>query len=166
MSLEYLGAAQADRGGAQEMQRKMMELQQANDAESKALLGDKQAQWQQYQDTLPIRRQVGALQSSLGAANALSDSQTKSVIAAMSAEQSRINEERRLAIRQPGGAAAAVAQNNVEAQLQRQADEASRMVDAAASYLNAQQLETFHKTIDQQQELTRTVIRSVAPPKQ
>jgi hypothetical protein len=162
-AMGMLGGGQMDRAAAQELQRKIMEKQQANQAEIAATLGDKLPAWQQYQQTLPIRRQVNELQTALGGSNALTDSQTKSVIAAMAAEQTRINEERRNA---PPLPRAGTGNNTAEAQLQREAQSNARMVEAASPHLNSQQMDSFRKVLEQQMEMARTLVRSLNLPQQ
>ncbi len=80
------------------------------------MLGSKVPQWQEYQRTLPFRRQVNQLQATLGDENALSASQSKALMTALDAERTRIQEDSRNAPRPPAG----TGQNNMEQQMQRE----------------------------------------------
>jgi hypothetical protein len=154
-TLGALGGGTPDRATREEMQRKAMERQQANQAEVAAMLGGKVAQWQEYQATLPVRRQVGQLQSSLGTGKALSEAQSGSLIAAINAEQTRIAQDRRNEPRPAAGAP----QNFAEAQLQRVTETNRRLLSAATPHLNAEQLASYKRMLDQEESLTRRMVQ-------
>jgi hypothetical protein len=162
-ALELLGNnGQRDAAAAQERQRKAQEIQLANQAEVTAMLGDKATRWQQYQQTLPMRRQVNQLKMSLGTGNnALSDTQGTPLIAALAAEQSRIQQERRNAPRPPQQPGQPNPQTAIEQQLERAAEDNRRMVGVASSYLNPQQLDSYRQMLEQQQSMQRTLMRAV-----
>jgi hypothetical protein len=155
------GNGSQDAAAMQDARRKVQEQQTANQAELATMLGDKLPKYQEYQRTLPMRQQVSQLQAALGTGNnALSDTQSKQLITALSAEQSRIQQDRRNAPRQPQQAAANP-QAAIEQQLQRAAEENRRMVDAARSSLNPQQLENYQQLLEQQQNMQRTLLRGI-----
>jgi hypothetical protein len=144
---------------AQETQRNLQEIQLANQAEITAMLGGKATLWQQYQQTLPTRRQVNQLKMSLGTGNnALSDTQGTPLIAALAAEQSRIQQERRNAPAPPQQPGQLNRQTAIEQQLDRMAEDNSRMVTVASSHLSPQQLESYRKMLEQQLNMQRTML--------
>jgi hypothetical protein len=150
---------QRDAAAAQERQRNMQEIQLANQAEVTAMLGDKATRWQQYQQMLPTRRQVNQLKMSLGTGNnALSDTQGTPLIAALAAEQSRIQQERRNAPPPPQQPGPLNRQTAIEQRLERAAEENRRMVTVASSHLSPQQLESYRKMLEQQLNLQRTMM--------
>jgi hypothetical protein len=139
-----------DAAARQERQRKRAEMRQASEAELKATLGSKHAQWQEYQKTLPLRQQVSQLQASLGSGNnALSDSQARPLVTALAAEQARIREEQRLA------PAPANRQGFQETQRLRRAEESRRLLDVAAGHLTTQQLDGYRRMLEQEESLNR-----------
>jgi hypothetical protein len=155
------GNGSQDAAAMQETRRKLQEQQRSNQAELATLLGDKMPRYEAYQRTLPLRQQVSQLKTALGTGNnALSDTQGQQLIAALAAEQALIQQERRNTPGQqqqgPRDPQAAMDQ-----QLARAAEDNRRMVSAARSHLNAQQLESYRRMLEQQQELQRTLMRSI-----
>lgn len=143
-AIGMLGQAQ-DPAARQQLQRQIEEKQKANQAEIASMLGSRYPQYQQYQDTLPTRNQVNQLKAQLGTgSNALSDAQSKSLITALAAEQKRINEQPRIAV-----AAGSNPQTFMAEQARRREDNNRRLADAAATQLNAQQLDTYKKMLEQ-----------------
>jgi hypothetical protein len=143
----------------QELQRKTQEKQQANEAEIAAMLGSKYPQFQEYQGTTAARQQVNQLQTALGSSGitSLTDSQKQGLITALGAEQKRITQEN---LNAPAGAQRGN-QNYLEQQLEQNADKNRRMVDAASAYLNSQQLDSYKKMLDQQQEMISGLARAM-----
>jgi 3-oxoacyl-ACP reductase-like protein len=143
----------------QELQRKTQEKQQANEAEIAAMLGSKYPQFQEYQGTMAARQQVNQLQTALGSSGitSLTDSQKQGLITALGAEQKRITQEN---LNAPAGARRGN-QNYLEQQLEQNADKNRRMVDAASAYLNSQQLDSYKKMLDQQQEMISGLARAM-----
>lgn len=134
-------------GGAstQQMAGDVEELRQKGDAEIAAFLGDKYPQWKEYEGSLQARQQVNQLQTTLAASgNKLSDAQTRPLIAALSAEQKRIAED---AASNSGAAQAATPEERRQLAQQRTAENNQRLVDAAAPYMTAQQLETYKASL-------------------
>lgn len=157
-ALGMANAASMDRESVQEQQRKAMERRQANQAELTAMLGDKLPQWDEYQKTLPVRRQVEQLQTALGD-NALSEAQTKPLIAALATERARIQEDRRNTPVPITGNP----QERAEAGLQREVEENRRLLNVATSYLNPAQIEGYQQMLQQQEEMARALMRSMVP---
>jgi hypothetical protein len=154
-TLASLGGGTPDRATMEERQRKAMERQQANQAEMTALLGSRMPKWQDYQATLPARRQVSQLQSSLGTGKTLNDAQSGSLIAAINAEQARIQQDRRNAPRPAAGPP----QNAGEAQLQRVTENNRRLLSAATPHLNPEQLESYRRMLEQEESATRMMMQ-------
>lgn len=142
----------ADNRDPAAVQARIAKLQadrQANEAELKTMLGGKYTQWQEYKDTLPGRRQVTDLRAVLSASgNSLNDAQARPLIAALTAEQKRINDER--------FGSAAGAGNALLAQYSP--ENVKRMVDAASPYLNPQQLESFRQMREREANSRRALL--------
>jgi hypothetical protein len=153
-----MGGAGPNRGGAQDLQRQNQQQQQTDNAEISALLGTKYPAWQDYQSSLGSRQQVTQLQAALGANNALSDSQTQPLIHALATEQARIDQEARIAPTTPGR----TPQDTMQAQLDRTTENNQRLVNTAASYMNAQQLDSYKQMLDRQNNLARRFMGGAA----
>jgi hypothetical protein len=133
LAADVLSPANRDPATLQARMAKRQADQQANEAELKATLGGKYSQFQEYKETLPTRRQVTDLRAVLNASgSSLSDAQARPLIAALAAEQKRIDQEARA----PGG-------NPLTAQYTP--ENTNRLVGAAAPYLNPQQLESYRQ---------------------
>jgi hypothetical protein len=148
------GAASAD------SQRKMVERQLENDREIARALGNKYPAWQDYQGTIAARQQVAQLRSLLGSGqDALSEAQSKPLITALGAEQTRINQEEQSRL----GTAARSAQNInvIEDQLKGMAAHNERLVNAAASHLTNSQLDRYKRMLAQQGTMLRTIMGSM-----
>lgn len=161
-ALGALGAAGGDPAQMQELQRKVREQQQAQQAELNTMLGSKAPLWQEYQKTLPVRRQVNQLQSALGEGNALSASQSKALMTTVAAEQARIQEDRINAVRTAAAAGTRVP-NSPDDQLKRELENNERLVNAASSQLSPQQLDAYKKLLQQQTEMGRRLMQAIAP---
>lgn len=155
------GNAPMDAAAMQQRQREVQELERANRAELTTMLGDRMPKWEEYQRTLPMRQQVNQLRTSLGTGNnALSDSQSRSLMSALAAEQAQIQQDRRNAPRQPQQGPPNP-QANIERQLQRMAEDNQRMISVASSHLNPQQLEGYRNLLEAQANMQRTLLRGV-----
>jgi len=167
-SMDLLTGDNSDADARKELERKTQDLQRADEAELSTLLGSKYPQFQEFQSTMAARQQVDQLKSVLGASGGgdLDDAQSKSLVAALAAEQKRITQE---ANTNPVPAGRN-RQEAVDLQIQRTVEANSRMVDAASGYLNAQQLDSYRKMLDQQTQLVRRVLGAMAgtgtPPAQ
>jgi hypothetical protein len=149
------GDLPADQAAAEELQRKRTEQRQANEAELATALGDKYPQWQTYQQTLPLRQQVAQLQALLGgASDALGDAQARPLVATLAAEKARIDQEQRGAPRLPPGSTREQYQAQ---QQQRRADSNRRLLEAAAAHLTPQQVASYRRLMEQEQEMERVL---------
>ncbi len=143
----------------QEMTRNLQAKRQADDAELAALLGNKYPQFQEYQQTTTVHRQVSQLQAMVGSgADGLSDAQARSLTTALVAEQLRINQERSGT---PLVAQGRSLQETLQEQQRRTAENNRRLLDVAASQLNAQQLEGYRKLIEQRERASSVVTRAL-----
>ena len=148
-TIGQMAGGRGDPAAMQEMQRKNQERQKANDAELAAMLGSKYPQYQEYQGTLATRQQVNRLQTSLGTgSNALSDAQSKSLISALAAEQARIDQATR-------NSATSGNQQTAEERQQRATENNNRLISVASSQLNPQQLESYKRQLEQEQNVGR-----------
>lgn len=143
----------------QEAARNLAAQRQANDAELSTLLGSKYPQFQEYQQTMPVHRQVSQLQAMVGSgADGLTDAQARSLTTALVAEQLRINQER-------SSTAQAAPVRNVQDMLQQQqertAENNRRLLQVAGSQLNAQQLESYRRLIQDQERTSSALSRSL-----
>jgi hypothetical protein len=144
---------------AAEQIRSIQARHQANDVELSALLGNKFAQFQEYQQTLPVHRQVSQLQAMLGSgADGMNDAQSRSLTTALVAEQLRINQERSGA---PPATPGRTLQESMQEQQQRTAENNRRLLEVASSKLNAQQLAGYRNMIEQQEKSSSAMLRSL-----
>jgi hypothetical protein len=146
-TMAMLGAVGGDPA---EARRKAEEQGRAVDGEIAAMLGNRYPQYQEYERTLPTRRQVEQLQSALGPNDKLSDSQARPLINALSAEQQRIQQEQQSQprVQVAPGASQQDRMQQIQQMQQRNADNNQRLVAAATPYMNAQQLDAYRKQLD------------------
>jgi hypothetical protein len=140
-----------------EAQRKLLDRTIALEKEISKALGSKYPAWQEYQGTATARQQVDQLRALLGTGpDALSETQSKPLIAALGAEQTRINrvEQEKM------NAAARGTQpvNMIEEQLKSMSANNERLGSAASSYLNPTQLDRYRKMLAQQETMLRTIV--------
>jgi hypothetical protein len=139
LAADVLGGGPTDPASLQARMAKRQADQLANEAELKTTLGSKYPQWQEYKETLPTRRQVTDLRAVLSASgSSLSDAQARPLITALAAEQKRIEQEARESAMSGNRPALPMLQ-------QYSPENTKRVVDAAAPYLNPQQLESFRQ---------------------
>jgi hypothetical protein len=111
----------------------------AEEAEQATLLGNKYPKWRDYKAALPLRLQVKSLGDSLNADDIpLSDAKVEPLIAALVAAQKQIG---------PGGTPPTAESDRI-------------LLDAAAPFLSAPQLEVYRKILGRQPNRAR----SVPPP--
>lgn len=121
--------------------------------EVETLLGARYPRWQQYQQTLGQRRAENwkrlaevELRGVIGSADQpVDDAQFQNLQAALSAEESRFNQEVRAA---PG----------MQQQVQRMSALNRRLVDVASAHLDARQLERYRRHLQQQEEMVRLAL--------
>lgn len=142
-----------------EAQRKATETMRKGQAEVADFLGPVREQaWQEYQQTLGARKQVGQLGTTLTASgHSLSDSQSESLLATMATEQQRLKEETRyIALTYDPRSQS----DRQEATLKATEESNQRIVDAARSYLNPQQLAALKSSMAQRSAMARAVSRA------
>jgi hypothetical protein len=154
-----------DSGATQEFRQpsRQMERQRANGAEIEAALGTKFPQWLSYQQTLPLRQQVAQLQSQLGDGDALSDAQARSLVTTLAAEKARIDQEQQRSgpPLPPSGTREQYREQFQAQQQQRRADSNRRLLEVAAAHLTPQQVASYRRLLDQEQEMERMLMRSM-----
>ena len=155
VALEEDGREVIAAGNTAEYKRMAEASTQAAEADLVAMLGSRYPQWQQYKDTLPGLRQVIDLRPMLIAdGNPLSDAQARPLIAAVAAEDNRMDEEA-FAPMQSG-------RSYQEAlRLRTSSESTNRLVNAAAPYLNPQQLERYRQMLERDREYRRTTMSVV-----
>jgi hypothetical protein len=154
-SMELLTASDLDAGKRQELQRNVQEMQRADEAELSSKLGSNYPQLQEFGSTMAVRQQVDQLNTLLAPSGAgLSDAESKSLVAALAAEQKRITQEAN-ANPVPAGSSR---QDALNAQLQRTTDANRRLVNTASGYLSSVQLESYKKLLDQQAQMVRAAL--------
>jgi len=154
LTVESMAVSEAgmDSAAMQDMQRKLAERRQANEAEITTALGSKYPQWTTYQQSLPIRRQVAQLQSLLGGdGDALSDAQARPLVATLAAEKARLDQEQRNAARPAPG----TREQYLALQEQRTTESNRRLLEAAAAHLTPQQVASYKRLMDQEQDMNR-----------
>jgi hypothetical protein len=156
-ALNMLGGSGMGPAETQELQRKLAEKQQANEAELETMLGSRYPKWQEYQGTAAARQQVDRLKSALSSgSNPLSDAQSKSLIAALGAEQAKFQEEERSRFTPD---AARSSTNMLEEQVQRMVDHNKDLVNVADRHLNAEQLAQYRRQLEQETNMAVSMIR-------
>jgi hypothetical protein len=133
----------------------MPQARAASDAAIAALLGTRMADWQQYEQSLPARRQVTQLRGQLAASGgSLEQSQVRPLIAALNAAQAEHQS------RMSGNPLPRTLdrQQRLEADLQREKEGNRRMVEAAAPFLDKRQQDAYQRMLDQQMALVESMM--------
>jgi len=113
-----------------------------------ALLGGRYTQWQVYQQTLSVRPQVAAMVTQLAQAEkSLSALQIKALTTALIAERQRQLQE--------GMSNQPAPSQMMEESLKRKEENNRRMLEVAANYLNATQLEMLREQMERQISVSR-----------
>jgi hypothetical protein len=145
---------------AQDSQRKMIERQLAGEKEIANMLGNKYPAWQDYQGTAAARQEITQLRALLGTGpDALTEAQTKPLIAAIGAERTRINKEEQTRMNTALRSSQNV--NLMEDQLRNMPAQSERLVNAASTQLSASQLDRYKRMLAQQENMLRAVMGSV-----
>jgi len=142
-----LTEAARDPTAREAMQRKLVDQQRANEAELTALLGPKYQRWLAYQSSLAVRQQIEELQSRLSTgSNALSTALAQSLIAALTPEALRLDQE----LRTWDGSEDAVASPHLlDQHIKRTLANQRQLLDVASPYLNEAQREEYWRVLDQ-----------------
>ena len=148
---QLAGAAAPDAAAAAELERTTQDIRNQQKAAMVALLGPERANAvQDYRETVPSRQRASNLTNMLTqAGKPLSDEQSKSLTSAIIAEQRREESE---------AAPATSDQPSQQSQADRAIEGDRRILAAAASFLDAQQIELMRARFDQ----VRTRNRSAA----
>jgi hypothetical protein len=145
--------------GTQEIQVRMMEQQQASEAELQAMLGGRYPKWELYQGTIAARQQVTQLRAMLGSGdNALDEAHAKPLVAALGAETARINQGMRETMRTTTSGS----QNVLEEQLRYSAAQNDRLISVASPHLTGPQLDSYKRMLEQQEKLTRMMLGTMS----
>lgn len=126
---------------AQDRSAALQAQQITNDTELQALLGAKYPQWQDYKQTRQAWRDLEDLRVVSKAAGApLTEAQSRSLVAALSAEQRNISEESRIAANQGRPFNEIIGRHTPERH--------QRLLAAAAAHLSLQQLEGYRGMLE------------------
>jgi hypothetical protein len=141
---------------AMEQLRGSLVMTQSQEAELRNILGDKYDNWLAFGLAPEIRTDVMRFQDVFGPdANPLSDEQTESVVAALAAEQVRINRDMSNIPRRRGSEPQSSLQDELDRTLRYSGENNRRLVMAASPYLNAGQLIDYSTML--QQDLDKSV---------
>jgi hypothetical protein len=142
---------------AQDSQRKLVEKQLASEKEIASMLGNRYPAWQDYQGTALARQEISQLRSLLGTGpDALTEAQTKPLVAAIGAERTRINKEEQN--RMSTALRSSQNINLLEDQLKNMPAQSERLVNAASSHLSGSQLDRYKRMLAQQENMLRAVM--------
>jgi hypothetical protein len=145
-----------DPAARQEMQRKMVESERAQEAKISALLGSKYPQWEDYQSTAQARQQVDQLRRTLSASeNPLSEAQSTQLVAAFASAQRRTDKETR---EWSTSSAAINSANLMQETVQRAVASQERLVEAATPILDNAQMQRYKRQVDQQVTVLRATM--------
>jgi hypothetical protein len=129
-----------------EWQRKLVQQLRANQAELIAAFGDKYTKWLEYQAALSVRQQIDHLRARLGSGDiALQSNQVEPLVAALMAEQSRLEDDLRA---WDMSTAAADSVDLLDEHTRRRAEGRRRLLSVASSWLNAPQQEEYGRVLD------------------
>jgi hypothetical protein len=158
---DALGMLTGSNGAAgQEAQRKMLEKQLESEKEIARTLGNKYPAWQEYQGTATARQQISQLRSLLGSGpDALTETQSKPLIAALGSEQARINKEEQS--RMSTAVRSSQPINMLEDQLKSMTAHNERLVSTASSHLSSNQLDGYKRMLKQQEDMVRAIVGSM-----
>jgi hypothetical protein len=147
------GAATA----SQDAQRKLLERQLANEKEIARTLGNKYPQWQEYQGTAAAKQQVSQLRNLLGTGqDALTEAQSRPLIAALGAEQTRINKEEQNKMNT--SVRSSQPMNILDEQMKSVSGHNERMVNAASPHLTTNQLDRYKQMLGQQEKMMQAIM--------
>lgn len=148
-----------------EQVRHAHEMQTRHESRIASMLGDATyARWQEYQESQPARLRVVQLSRSMEAAGVpLTSAQMKPLTDLLLADHAHQRQERRATLFAPGPngqpADAQAAARLQEERMMRQSESNRRLVDVAAAYLDARQLDLFRKSLDAQLAMNRASSR-------
>jgi hypothetical protein len=135
----------------------VQEKERAHETELKSLLGNKYEDFQQYQATATARQEVARLQTALGSTNALNESQSKALIAALATATKRFNDEQRNEPQMRGVNAQEIFANQVKI-AERQTH---GMLEAASPHLTFAQQEAYRRLLEQRISMLSSIMGSL-----
>lgn len=136
------------------LRQHQLALRNEREKSIQALLGGRYAQWQTYEQTLPARTRVTTMGTQLAqAGKPLTQAQSKALTTAMIAEQQRQAQEARLIPPAPSGSPAEAREQT----LRRLEENNRHTLEAAAPYINADQLAALRRQMEQQAVMTRAL---------
>lgn len=149
-----------DEASRRALRNAMEESRRVQDAEIATLLGDsKYREFKEYQDTMGARQRVTQLRSQLAAqGQLLTEEQVKPMVTAMAAEQKLLNQQMAGRERPPQGDASGQIAYREEA-LRITEESNRRLLRAAASHLDAKQVEALETLLEQDMAMSRTNLR-------
>lgn len=152
-AMSLLGGGPQDATSRQDLMRKMAEMEEAQDAELKALLGSKYAAFEEYQARSGARVQVQQLQTALsGTTTPLQDTQFDALISAFAVEQSRMQREESEWMAR---AKTSASPDMMAESMRRTIESQRRLIDAATPHLDAAQIDHFRRQVEQQINMLR-----------
>lgn len=154
-SMELLTGENTDAGSRRELELRVQEMQRASEAELASMLGSKFPQLQEFESTMAARQQVDQLRALLDSSGeVLTDTQGRSLVSALAAEQKRITEQLN-ANPVPAGRSR---QEALQVQVARMVESNQRLIEIASRHLNARQLDSYRNMLDQQTELLKRLM--------
>lgn len=154
-SLAMMTGGVQDAAARQQLQRSVVEKQQAHQRELAAHLGAKHARWEQYQQTAAARQQLGQLESALAASgNPLTEEQSRKLVAAYTTEMKSITEEEEAWSTSP---AALESSNLMQESMERALVAQQRLAEVARPHLTAAQREHQQRQLEQQSSMLRAI---------
>jgi hypothetical protein len=130
---------------AQESEARQQKRRETDGAELQALLGGKYPKWQDYQETVTVRRQGRDLRVALDAAGIpLAQTQERALVDALVAELRSINQ---------------TAQgNSSDIPVQLRPESRERLVSAAIPYLSSQQLDEYQALLERSAAMIEAIV--------
>jgi hypothetical protein len=155
----WIGGEQPDPAKVQEFQNKMMEVQSANDAEVKRVLGDaKYREWQEYQSLTAVRWEADRVRGALASAGMpLDESLTKPLLKTLQDEQQKMMQQM-TAASSPMKANGNVVEMQ-EKSLDFMAQSQKRQRDALARVLTPEQVKVLEDEHNAQLQMQRAQVR-------
>lgn len=138
----------------QERMAKIQAQQQTNESELQAMLGNKYLQWQDYRETRAAWQQLRDLHAVANAGGTpLTDSQGKSLVAALLVEQRSFNQQSR--------ANASQGRSFAETFKRYSPERTQHLLDVAAAHLSPQQLEGYRGMLERAAAQERNTLAQV-----
>ncbi len=148
-SLELISRSPLDVATQEELRRRSRLMGQAREEEVRAVLGDKYDKWAAYKLTPGVRTSVIRFQDVFGPdADPLSEEQNESLVAALAAEQVRINRDMSGVLPTQAYDLKSRLQGELDWALRYTPENNRRLVIAATPYLNPRQLADYRQMLE------------------